>query len=67
MFVAKFRPGTDNEFVSCGVKHVRFWKVTGTLNTLDSILDRFSHTSHRDITLHAPCAVPYLVPMLIGC
>ncbi len=29
----KFNPGKDNLLVSCGVKHINFWKLTG--NTLE--------------------------------
>jgi len=29
IFVAKFKPGSETEFVTCGVKHIKFWKVVG--------------------------------------
>ena len=29
IFVAEFRPDSDTMFVTCGVKHVMFWQVTG--------------------------------------
>eukprot|EP01135_Chromosphaera_perkinsii_P001223 Nk52_evm22s162 gene=Nk52_evmTU22s162 len=29
IFVCNFRPGSDKEFVTCGVKHIKFWSVTG--------------------------------------
>eukprot|EP00794_Sanderia_malayensis_P020047 gene20047-22014_t len=29
IFVAEFRPDSDTAFVTCGVKHVMFWNVTG--------------------------------------
>ena len=30
IFVAQFRPDSSTKFVSCGVKHVRFWNLVGT-------------------------------------
>ena len=30
VFLAQFRPDSDTQFVSCGVKHVRFWNLAGT-------------------------------------
>ena len=29
IFVAEFRPESDVEFVTCGVKHIKFWSVVG--------------------------------------
>ena len=29
IFVAEFRPDSDVKFVTCGVKHVMFWNLTG--------------------------------------
>ena len=29
IFVAEFRPDSDSQFVTCGVKHVKFWTVAG--------------------------------------
>lgn len=29
IFVAEFRPDSDTQFVTCGVKHVKFWTVAG--------------------------------------
>lgn len=29
IFVAEFRPDSDTQFVSVGVKHVRFWTLAG--------------------------------------
>ena len=29
IFVAEFRPDSDSQFVTCGVKHVRFWSLAG--------------------------------------
>ena len=29
IFVAEFRPDSDSQFVSVGVKHVRFWTLAG--------------------------------------
>ena len=29
IFVAEFRPDSDTNFVTCGVKHVMFWSVAG--------------------------------------
>jgi microtubule-associated protein-like 6 len=29
IFVAEFRPDSDTHFVTCGVKHVKFWTVAG--------------------------------------
>lgn len=29
IFSAEFRPDSDSQFVSVGVKHVKFWSVTG--------------------------------------
>eukprot|EP00051_Salpingoeca_urceolata_P007134 m.94665 g.94665 ORF g.94665 m.94665 type:complete len:1961 (-) comp15130_c0_seq1:316-6198(-) len=29
IFVIKFRPDNDHEFVTCGVKHIKFWTVAG--------------------------------------
>ena len=29
-FLAQFRPDSSTKFVSCGVKHVRFWTLAGT-------------------------------------
>ena len=33
----------------------------------DIIFDHFSRTSQLHTTQHAPCAILYFVPMLIGC
>ena len=30
IFVAEFRPDSDTRFVTCGVKHVKFWTVAGS-------------------------------------
>lgn len=30
IFSAEFRPDSDSQFVSVGVKHVKFWTVTGS-------------------------------------
>ncbi len=30
IFSAQFRPDSNTKFVSCGVKHVRFWSLVGT-------------------------------------
>lgn len=30
IFIAQFRPDTDNMFVTCGVKHVKFWTLAGS-------------------------------------
>lgn len=30
IFIAQFRPDSNNKFVSCGVKHVQFWTLAGT-------------------------------------
>ena len=30
IFIAQFRPDSCTKFVSCGVKHVRFWNLVGT-------------------------------------
>ena len=30
IFIAQFRPDSNTKFVSCGVKHVRFWTLAGT-------------------------------------
>lgn len=30
IFTAKFCPDSDLAFVTCGVKHIKFWTVTGT-------------------------------------
>ncbi len=30
IFIAQFRPDSTTKFVSCGVKHVRFWNLVGT-------------------------------------
>ena len=30
VFLALFRPDSNTKFVSCGVKHVRFWTLAGT-------------------------------------
>ena len=30
VFLAQFRPDSSTQFVSCGVKHVRFWNLAGT-------------------------------------
>ena len=35
--------------------------------TSTSFLDHFSRTSQPHPTPHAPCAILYVVPMLIGC
>ena len=29
IFVAEFRPDSDSDFVTCGVKHVKFWNLAG--------------------------------------
>lgn len=29
IFVAEFRPDSDSQFVTCGVKHVKFWSLAG--------------------------------------
>lgn len=29
IFVAQFRPDSDSHFVTCGVKHVKFWTLAG--------------------------------------
>lgn len=29
IFVAEFRPDSDSQFVTCGVKHVKFWTLAG--------------------------------------
>ena len=29
IFVAQFRPDSDSQFVTCGVKHVKFWSLAG--------------------------------------
>ena len=29
IFVAEFRPDSDTSFVTCGVKHVKWWSVKG--------------------------------------
>lgn len=29
IFVAEFRPDSEHEFVTCGVKHIKFWSVAG--------------------------------------
>ena len=29
IFVAEFRPDSDCQFVTCGVKHVKFWSLAG--------------------------------------
>lgn len=30
IFLAEFRPDSDNQFVTVGVKHVKFWTVAGS-------------------------------------
>ena len=30
IFIAQFVPNSSTKFVSCGVKHVRFWSLVGT-------------------------------------
>ena len=30
IFTAMFKPDSSTKFVSCGVKHVRFWNLVGT-------------------------------------
>jgi len=30
IFIAQFVPNSSTKFVSCGVKHVRFWNLVGT-------------------------------------
>ena len=29
IFVAQFRPDSDSQFVTCGVKHIKFWTLAG--------------------------------------
>ena len=29
MFIGEFRPDSDTNFVTCGVKHLNWWAVTG--------------------------------------
>lgn len=30
IFVAEFRPDSDAQFVTCGIKHVKFWTLAGS-------------------------------------
>jgi len=52
IFVAEFRPDSDSAFVTCGVKHVKWWNVKGgTLVSKSANLSSFDGDAHMQTML----------------
>ena len=63
IFVAEFRPDSDTAFVTCGVKHVMWWNVTGgALVSKKGNLSSFSGSATMQTMLsvaYGPVSVNY--------